>query len=80
MIMPFPSSKSIIVMRDIPGCDQMPWWQFAAIHKDAVVARYELPVDQDGDVDFTPKQWHIVFNDLNTKHPDCVFVYTSDTD
>jgi len=76
MILPYPSiTKIITVMRDIPGCDGLRWWEIASKHKDAIVARYEMPTDSDGDVDYSQRQWDLVASDLVKKHPGCVFIY-----
>lgn len=72
--LPYPSSPKITVVRDSARPGEAPW-QHIAREPGAVVARLELPTDDDGDPDYSPAEWRAVAEKLATDFPGCYFAY-----
>lgn len=72
--LPYPISDKIIVHRDKPEYAQLRSWQIPA---DAAVCCYQLPVGEDGEVEFPPERWASFAEYLLATHPDCSFSYVS---
>ena len=74
----YPIGSIIHVYKDDGKWDNYPAW-FLRSNQDLrnlFVCSYDLPTDEDGDVDYSLRQWEKVSQQLVNDHPDCLFIYT----
>lgn len=77
-VLPYAVSSSISVYKDDGNWDDYSAW-FMRSDQDLnnlFVCNYQLPTDEDGDVDYSRFSWEKFSQKLVEDHPDCLFIYT----